>query len=161
MTARSNYSQAAPGVLKAMMGLEAYLASSTLDRGLKLLVVLRASQMNHCAYCVDLHSHELRRHGETNERIDLLAVWREAPHYTSRERAALAWTEALTHLAPAFVPDEVYAEASAHFDERELADLTLAVAAINAWNRFGVGFRLVPESAKKLAAAKENGGVAG
>ena len=149
MTSRLNYAQAAPGVMKAMLGLESYLASSTLDKHLKLLVVLRVSQINHCAYCIDLHSTELRELGETNERIDLLNAWQEAPFYTERERAALAWAEATTNLAPHFVPDDVYFAASAEFNERELADLTLAVAAINAWNRFGVAFRLVPESYKK------------
>ncbi|MBI2689162.1 MAG: carboxymuconolactone decarboxylase family protein [Acidobacteria bacterium] len=148
MTARMNYAKAAPGVLKAMLGLETYLASSSLDKKLKLLVVLRASQLNHCAYCVDMHSRELREAGETTERIDLLTAWREAPFYTTKERAALAWTEALTILAPEFVPDDVFEEAHAEFNETELADLTLAIAAINAWNRFGVGFRLVPESYK-------------
>jgi AhpD family alkylhydroperoxidase len=149
MTPRLSYDKAAPGVLKAMLGLEGYLATSSLPKPLKLLVVLRVSQMNHCAYCIDMHSHELRQIGESNERIDLLSAWREAPFYTVRERAALAWAEATTNLAPNFVPDDVFAAASAEFSERELADLTLAVATINAWNRFGVAFRLVPGSYAK------------
>ena len=114
-----------------------------------IAVVLRASQLNHCAYCIDMHTTELRQHGETNERITLLSAWRDAPYYyTSRERAALAWTEAATILAPHFVPDDVFAAARADFNETELADLTLAVATINAWNRLAVAFRVVPESDK-------------
>jgi AhpD family alkylhydroperoxidase len=151
MNSRFNYAQVSPGVLKAMLGLERYLASGSIEKPLKELIALRASQMNNCAYCIDMHTAELRKLGETNERLALLSAWREVPYgYTPREQAALAWAEAGTILAPQFIPDEVFAAAHAAFTEIELADLTLAVAAINAWNRLGVAFRLVPESLRSL-----------
>jgi AhpD family alkylhydroperoxidase len=156
MKTRLNYSKAAPGGYKAMLGLEEYVEKSGLDARLRQLVCLRASQINHCAYCIDMHAGELRTLGESAPRIDLLTAWREAPFYSERERAALAWTEAVTTLAPDFVPDDVFAQAQREFNERELVDLTLAIAAINAWNRLSVSFRSVPESFKAVASSSNS-----
>jgi AhpD family alkylhydroperoxidase len=134
----------APEVYKAMVALEAAVRSSGLDRGLIGLVKLRASQINGCAYCIDLHSKELRASGESEERLYLLDAWHEAPIYSDRERAALAWTEAVTLIAEGHVPDSVYEEARQQFSEDELAKLTLAIVAINGWNRFAIAFRATP-----------------
>jgi AhpD family alkylhydroperoxidase len=144
MEARMDYAQAAPGAMKAMRGLESYLTICSIEPPLRELVRLRASQINGCAYCVDMHSLDARAGGETEQRLYALPVWHETPFFSERERAALLWTEKLTLLAVDHVPDEVYAQVRPHFTEEELADLTLLVATINAWNRFGVGFRDVP-----------------
>ena len=144
MKARLNYSSVAPDGYKAMLGLEEYLEHCSLEPSLKLLVLLRASQINHCAYCIDMHSQDLRAIGESEQRLYLLNAWREAPFYSSREKAALAWTDAVTSLSPGFVPDEVYEAARKEFSEKELVDLTLALATINGWNRLCVAFRSVP-----------------
>lgn len=144
MEARMNYAKAAPGAMKAMQALEAYIAECGIEPGLQDLVKLRASQMNGCAYCVDMHSLDARAGGETEQRLYALPVWRETPFFTARERAALLWTEALTLVARDHVPDEVYEQVRPHFTDEELANLTLVIATINAWNRFGVGFRDVP-----------------
>ena len=144
MAARLNYGKAAPGVMKAMMGLENYLEECGLEPKLLDLVKLRASQINGCAYCVDMHSLDLRAEGETEQRIFALPVWQETPFYTDRERAALLWTEKVTLISVDHVPDEVYEQVRPHFTDEELANLTLAIAAINAWNRFGVSFRSEP-----------------
>jgi AhpD family alkylhydroperoxidase len=141
---RLNFKAIVPGAYEALATVERYLNGSSLERPLKNLVVMRASQLNHCAFCIDLHSKELRAAGETEQRIYLLDAWREAPFYTPRERAALAWTEAVTILAPGYVPDDVFEEASREFGEAELVNLTLAIAAINAWNRLSIAFRTVP-----------------
>jgi AhpD family alkylhydroperoxidase len=148
------------GVLKAMMGLEAYLAGCGLSPALRDLINLRASQINGCAYCIDMHSKDLRAGGETEQRLYLLDAWRESPFYTERERAALAWTEAVTLVTDGHVPDEVYEQARGQFSEEELANLTLAVAAINSWNRLNIAFRTVaggyqPPAAKVAASAKK------
>lgn len=141
MTKRIDIAQAGAGAYKAMGGLEAYVRHSGLERPLLELVRLRASYINGCAYCIDMHSKDARAAGETEQRIYSVPVWRETPFYTPRERAALAWTESVTRIADAGVPDSVYDDAVAQFTEKELADLTMAVVAINGWNRFAIAFR--------------------
>jgi AhpD family alkylhydroperoxidase len=136
-----NFAKAAPGVMEAMLVLEKYLAGCKLDESLLNLVKMRASQINGCAYCLDMHSKDARAAGESEQRLFLLNAWREAPCYSERERAALAWTEALTKVTEGHVPDDVYELASRHFSEKELADLSLAVVAINGWNRLSIAFR--------------------
>jgi AhpD family alkylhydroperoxidase len=131
---------------KAMFALEKFLAANV-DHTLRELVKIRASQLNGCAYCIDMHTKDARAAGETEQRIYALAAWRETPFFTDQERAALAWTEAVTlvsHSAGHGVPDAVYAEARKFFDEQELVNLTWAVAAINMWNRLAISFRAVP-----------------
>lgn len=136
---------AAPAVLEAMMALQKVVNGSRLDTKLMELVRMRASQINRCARCLDMHLDMARKHGETDQRLFLLDAWEEVPDlYTPRERAALLWTEALTRLPDAPVSDEVFEAASAEFSEPELLELTLAVVAINGWNRFNVGFRIPP-----------------
>ena len=144
MQPRIDYGKVAPGAYKAMLGLESYLHGCGLEVPLLHLIKLRASQLNGCAYCLDMHWKDLRACGENEQRLYGLDAWREAPYYTDRERAALAWTEAVTNVSQGHVPDEVYEEAHRHFTEKELADLTLAVAAINAWNRLAISARTVP-----------------
>ena len=143
MKPRMNYYQAAPEPIKALSALEAQIQASGLEQSLIELVKTRASQINGCAYCINMHTQDARKHGETEQRLYLLNAWREAPVYTDRERAALAWTEALT-LLNGGVSDEVYAAASAEFSEQELLYLTSAIASINVWNRFGAGYRWTP-----------------
>lgn len=142
---RYDYRAAAPGVVEAMRGLEREIARSGLERPLLHLVKIRASQLNGCAFCLTMHIREAREDGERQERIDLLPAWREAPFYNARERAALAWTEAVTLLPQTGVPDDVYEQARAVFSPTELAYLTLAIVAINGWNRLNVSFRITPE----------------
>jgi AhpD family alkylhydroperoxidase len=144
MQTRLNYGKTAPGVYDAMEGLEKYLNQCGLEKPLLYLVQLRASQVNGCAYCLDMHWKDLRAIGENEQRLYSLDAWRECPYYTERERAALAWAEAVTLIAQEHVPDAVYDAARAHFSEKELSDLTLAVAAINAWNRLSIAGRIVP-----------------
>ena len=144
MEARMSYGRAAPGALRAMNGLETYIAECGLEPGLQELVKLRASQINGCAYCVDMHSLDARAGGETEQRLYALSVWRETPFFSERERAALLWTEKVTLISLDHVPDEVYEQVRAHFTEEELANLTLVIATINAWNRFAISFRSVP-----------------
>jgi AhpD family alkylhydroperoxidase len=144
MEARFDYGKTAPGVYEAMGGLEHYLNGCGLEKPLMYLIQLRASQMNGCAYCLDMHWKDLRASGENEQRLYSLDAWRECPYYSGRERAALAWTEAVTEIAQGHVPDAVYQEARSHFSEKELSDLTLAVAAINAWNRLSIASRIVP-----------------
>jgi AhpD family alkylhydroperoxidase len=146
MDPRLDAAKAAPGAYKAMLGLETYLAHCSLEKSLVELVKMRASQMNGCAYCLDMHSKDARAAGETEQRLYVMNAWREAPFYSERERAALAWTEALTFVHANHVSDELFAETRKHFSETEIADLTLAVAAINAWNRIAISFRAVPGS---------------
>ena len=141
---RLNYARVAPGIYHAMLGLEHYLAGSGLEPVLLHLVRLRASQVNGCAYCIDMHWKDLRALGETEQRLYSLDAWRECPWYTERERAALAWTEAVTLVAADHVPDGVYEEARGSLSEKELADLTLAVVAINGWNRLAIAARTEP-----------------
>jgi len=142
---RYDYRAAAPGVVEAMRGLEREIARSGLECPLLHLVKIRASQLNGCAFCLTMHIREAREDGERQERIDLLPAWREAPFYNARERAALAWTEAVTLLPQTGVPDDVYEQARAVFSPTELAYLTLAIVAINGWNRLNVSFRIPPE----------------
>ena len=144
MKARLDFRKASPQGEKAMMGLHMFVRNCGLDHSLLELVKLRASQINGCAYCIDMHSKDLRAEGESEERLYLLDAWREAPFYSDRERAALAWTEAVTRVSETHVPDEVYEEARNHFSEKELADLTLAVATINMWNRLLIAGRKTP-----------------
>jgi AhpD family alkylhydroperoxidase len=152
MKARLNPYQASPETMKAMMVLENHVRESGLDPTIVELVKIRASQINGCAFCIDMHTHDARGNGEVEERIYLLDAWREAPHYTARERAALAWTEALTLVAQSHVPDAVYAEAREQFAENELVKLTLLVTTINAWNRIAIGFRSAPPVRQSRAA---------
>jgi AhpD family alkylhydroperoxidase len=154
MKPRLNYAKAAPGVYDAMDSLDSYLSQSSLGEPLLNLVRLRASQINGCAYCLDMHWKDLRAVGETEQRLYSLDAWRESPYYTERERAALAWTEAVTLIAADHAPDAVHQEGRAHFSERELADLTLAVATINAWNRLSIAARLVPGKYQPARAAR-------
>jgi AhpD family alkylhydroperoxidase len=144
MKVRLNYGRVAPGVYEAMDALDRYLGACGLEESLLHLVRLRASQVNGCAYCLDMHWKDLRALGEAEQRLYSLDAWRECPYYTERERAALAWTEAVTAIGDGHAPDEVHEQARAHFGEKELADLTLAVAAINAWNRLSIAARLDP-----------------
>ncbi len=146
MQPRLEYTQCAPGAVKAMLGLEAYLAQCGLESSLLELVKLRASQINGCAYCIDMHTKDARARGESEQRLYALNAWRETPFYTDRERAALEWTEAVTLVADGHVPDSVYRKAQEHFAEQELVNLTLAVVAINGWNRLAISFRTVPGS---------------
>jgi len=141
METRIDPRKTAPEVYRAMLALESAVKSSDLDSKLLDLIRLRASQVNGCAYCIDMHSKDLRAAGEREERIYLLEAWREAPFYSDRERAALAWTEAITLIAEGHAPDEVYDEVRRHFSDNELANLTLAIVTINGWNRFGIAFR--------------------
>ncbi len=141
MQTRISYSKVAGEGVAALGKLEAYVKRSGLEHSLLELVKMRASQLNGCGYCLDMHSKVARAAGETEQRLYLLSAWREAPFYSERERAALEWTEAVTLVAQNDVPDELFARASEHFSEKELVDLTLAVTTINAWNRLAVAFR--------------------
>ena len=146
MTQRMNYIQAAPEGFKALRQLQEYVDNSGLEHPLLELVKMRASQLNGCAYCLDMHSKDARAAGETEQRLYLLNAWREAPFYSERERAALAWAEALTLISSDKVSDELYAEVQRQFDAKELVDLSLAIIAINGWNRLGIAFRSEPGS---------------
>jgi AhpD family alkylhydroperoxidase len=141
MEQRIDYRRIAPGAVAAMRGLESYVERSGLDAGLLELVKTRVSQLNGCAYCVDMHTKNARARGETEQRLYALAVWRETPFFDPRERAALAWAEDVTLLAQGGVSEEAYRDARAHFSEQELVDLTMALVAINGWNRLSVSFR--------------------
>jgi len=144
MQPRMEYATVAPGAVKAMHGLERYLRKCGLEPSLLELVKVRASQINGCAYCIDMHTKDARAHGESEQRLYALVAWRETPFFTNRERAALEWTEALTLIADTHVPDELYERVRPHFTEEELVNLTLAVTTINAWNRLVISFRTVP-----------------
>lgn len=141
MKPRLEYWKAAPGGYKALSSLEAYLRECSIDKALLHLIKLRASQMNGCAYCIDMHWKDARALGETEQRLYGVNAWREANYYNDRERAALEWTEALTNVTDGHVPDAVYETARSQFSDQELADLTWAIAAINAWNRVAIAFR--------------------
>lgn len=144
MEPRIDYQQVAPDAVQAMMGLEQFVASSGLDVSIVHLVKVRVSQINGCAFCIDMHTKEARADGETEQRLYALDAWRETPFYSGRERAALAWAEAVTNVGESRVPDTVYETAREHFDEEELVALNVAVVAINGWNRFAVPFRTEP-----------------
>jgi AhpD family alkylhydroperoxidase len=144
MESRVNFIKAAPGLLNAMLGLTKYLGQSGLGEPLINLISLRASQINGCAYCLDMHWKDLRADGESEQRLYGLDAWEESPYYSERERAALAWTEAVTNVREGRVADDVYERVRKVFNERELADLTLAIVAINGWNRLNIALRTAP-----------------
>ena len=144
MQPRLDMYKAAPGAYRAMASLEGYVRESWhLEPSLLELVRLRASQINGCAFCIDMHTKDARAAGETEQRLYCLDAWREAPFYTDRERAALAWTEANTRISEGHAPDDVFEEAHRHFTDEELSNLTIAIIAINGWNRLAIGFRAV------------------
>jgi AhpD family alkylhydroperoxidase len=156
MEARIAYTKFAQPAVKALLDIEKYLKGCGLEEGLLHLVKLRASQINGCAYCIDMHWKDARALGETEQRLYELNAWRETPFYSARERAALAWTEALTLVADTHVPDSIYEETRKEFDEKEIVDLTHAIAAINSWNRLAIAMRAVPgeyQPAKKSLSA--------
>jgi AhpD family alkylhydroperoxidase len=155
MKARIDLMHVNPGVVQAMLGLERQVRKAGLDERLLDLVRMRASQINGCAYCLDMHSKDARAAGETEQRLYGLEAWSETPYYSDRERAALEWTEALTLVTEGHVPDEVYERVRAQFSEDELVHLSLAIVAINGWNRLNVAARTVPGGyvAGSLAAA--------
>lgn len=144
MNQRLNYSELAPDALKAMVDLEKYIVKSGLERSLYELVKTRASQLNGCAYCIDMHTKDARRAGETEQRLYALSAWKETPFFTARERAALEWTEALTLISENEVPDSLYEATRDYFDEHDMMALTFAIVAINGWNRLAISFRTVP-----------------
>jgi AhpD family alkylhydroperoxidase len=157
MTPRLDLSKAPPEAMKAMMALESYVRGCGLEPRLIELVKTRASQINGCAYCLDMHTRDARAQGETEQRLYLLPAWRESPLYTDRERAALAWTEALTLIAETHAPDHVYELARSQFSEAELVNLTMLIVTINGWNRLAIGFRAihpVQEAAEQPAGKK-------
>jgi AhpD family alkylhydroperoxidase len=151
MQARLNAFQAAPDLMKAVLALSDASKASSIATGVKELVKIRASQINGCAFCIEMHTREARALGETEERIYLLSGWQESPLYNERERAALAWTEALTLVADTHAPDDVYEAARKQFSDQELTELTVAIGLINLWNRVQVGFRAI-HPMKKAAA---------
>ena len=144
MPPRLDYYSASPKAMKAMIALEALTSSLSIEAPLLHLIKIRASQLNGCAFCTDMHSVEARRAGETDRRLYAIAVWRDSGFFNLRERAALAWTDAVTLLAESHVPDDVYEQARTQFNEGELVDLTMAVSTISSWNRLAVSFRQVP-----------------
>ncbi len=141
MNERIDFYKVSPDAIKAMLSLEGFVNKCGLEKPLLELVKLRASQINGCGFCVDTHCSDARKAGETERRLYAVAVWREVPFFTERERAALAWTEAVTLLPETHAPDDVYQEVLKHFSEKETVDLTIAIIAINGWNRLGVSFR--------------------
>jgi AhpD family alkylhydroperoxidase len=144
MKPRMNYFQIAPEPIKTLMALETQIRGSGLEQSLIELVKIRASQINGCAYCIHMHTQDARKHGESEQRIYLLDAWHEAPVYTDRERAALAWTEAVTLISQTHAPDDVYNEVRAHFSETETVNLTMMIVSINNWNRLSIAFRAIP-----------------
>ena len=140
-TDRMNAYEAAPGAMTVMYDVEKYIKGCQLERSLIELVKMRASQINGCAFCLDMHGKDARKNGETEQRLDVLSAWRESSLYSPRERAALAWTEALTSIASNHAPDPLFEEVREHFTDEELTNLTLLVCQINSWNRFAIGFR--------------------
>jgi AhpD family alkylhydroperoxidase len=156
MKARIDYQKFAHEALHSLLAIERYVASSGIDLKLLHLIKLRASQINGCAYCIDMHSKDARAAGETEQRLYELNAWRETPFYSERERAALEWTEALTLISQTHAPDDVFERVSAHFSEKEIVDLTYAIANINSLNRLAIAVRAVPgtyQPAKKTATA--------
>lgn len=144
MKQRLNYETVAPEALKGMLELEKYVASSGLEKSLYELVKLRASQINGCAYCIDMHSKDARENGETEQRLYALSAWSETSFYTERERAALALTEAMTLISQNPISDSLYESVQKHFKDEELVALTMAIIAINGWNRLAISFRKIP-----------------
>jgi AhpD family alkylhydroperoxidase len=154
MQARMDYRKVGQGAMNAVLGLEKYIAESGLESKLVHLVKMRASQINGCAYCLDMHSIDARAEGETEQRLYTLEAWRETPFFTDRERAALAWTEAVTLISETHAPDEVYEELKKHFSEKEIVDLTFVVGTINLWNRLAISARSVPGRYKAQTAGR-------
>jgi len=146
MEARIEFRNANPKILPLLLAIESYLRSTKIEPSLLNLIDVRASQLNGCALCLDMHTKDARAEGETEQRLYALDAWRETPFFDERERAALAWTEAVTQVADGHVPDDVYEQAKQCFNDEELVDLTLAVASINTWNRLNIAFRTVPGS---------------
>jgi AhpD family alkylhydroperoxidase len=144
MQPRIDFSHVSAAAVQALRSVDRFARTSTLEPALLELVRMRASQINGCAYCLDMHSKDARAAGESEQRLYGLDAWRETPYYTERERAALAWTEALTLIRDGHAPDHVFAEVKPHFTEEELVALTMAIVAINGWNRVSIGFRAVP-----------------
>jgi AhpD family alkylhydroperoxidase len=144
MEPRIDLAKAAPGGVHSLLALSKYVHDSGLENSLLQLVFMRASQLNGCAYCIDMHSKDARAAGETEQRLYELDAWRETPFFTDRERAALAWTEAITNIQQGHAPEAVFQEARRFFNEKELANLTFAIATINSWNRLAIGLRAVP-----------------
>jgi len=144
MQPRLDFYKASPAAIKALVGVEERIAKSALEKSLTELVRLRASQINGCAFCVDMHTTDARKGGETDRRLATVVVWRETPFFTDRERAALEWTEALTLVSHDHVPDAVWEAVKPHFSDEEIVDPTLLVSAINSWNRFAIAFRKTP-----------------
>ena len=153
MQQRIDFTKVSPAAYKAAAALQTYVDQSGLEPKLRELIKIRASQVNGCAHCLAMHTRDARKLGETDERMHLLNAWREAPLYSAREQAALAWTEALTLIAHDHVPDEVFEQARKQFSEKEIVDLTLAVAAINTWNRIAISMRAPPQVESAKAAA--------
>ena len=156
MQPRIDYRKYAQEPLKHMLGLEKYIAESGLEPKLVHLIKMRASQINSCAYCLDMHSIDARAAGESEQRLYTLEAWRETPFFSDRERAALAWTESVTLIAQTHAPDDVYADLQKHFTEKEIVDLTFVVGAINLWNRLAISTRVLPghyKPAKSTTAA--------
>jgi alkylhydroperoxidase AhpD family core domain len=145
MEQRLNFYSSAPEAIESMVNLEKYIRTSTLPKSLMELVRLRASQINGCAYCVDLHTSDARKTGEDERRLAAVVVWRETPFFSERERAALEWTESLTLIAQTHAPDEIWEQVKVHFTAKELVDLTLLIGTINTWNRIAIAFRKMPE----------------
>lgn len=157
MKVRLDPHKAAPEAMKALLALQTHVNASKLEQDLLELVKYRASQINGCAWCMDMHAKDARAGGESEQRIYLLSAWRECPFYSERERTALAWTEAVTLLADGSISDQVFAEASAEFSEAELVELTMAIIAINGWNRINVAFRAVPGTYRRPRTRTING----
>ena len=143
MKPRMNFYKLAPDTINALMALENQIQATGLEKSLIEIVKIRASQINGCAYCINMHTEDARKRGETEQRIYLLDAWRESPLYTDRERAALAWTEAVTLIAETRAPDEIYEQVRAQFSEEETVNLTMLIATINAWNRLAISFRAI------------------
>ena len=148
MLERLAYRQVAADTYKTLLGVHHHLAKVFPDARLRALIEIRVSQINGCAYCLDMHATEARHLGETQQRLDCLAAWREAPFFTDRERAALAWAEAITHVSETHAPDEIYQQVKRHFADQELVNLTAAIGMINLWNRMSVAFRSEPPARK-------------
>jgi AhpD family alkylhydroperoxidase len=153
MKPRMNFYQAAPETIKALSAVEAQIAASGLEKSLIELVKTRASQINGCAFCINMHTQDARKLGETEQRLYMLSAWQESPLYSDRERAALAWTEAVTLIADTHAPDDLYEELRAHFSEPEMVNLTMLIGAINAWNRIAISFRAIHPVKAKAAVA--------
>ena len=156
MNSRASYSDLAQDAMKAMYRLAHYGDNSTIEPTLRLLVELRVSQINGCAYCCDLHSEEARKIGESQQRLDLVAAWKHAPFFTDRERAAFEWAEQITLLAQSGIPDDLYEQTLQYFSEQELVDLTIIISTMNTWNRLAVGFRTMPKRRTEVTTTVSN-----